>query len=511
MNRVKEVLRCYAAGYGTKSISNMLGIARNTVKKYLRKAEQLPQTIGELVALDDSRLNELITGEPRKETVSERKLELESLLPEYCRRLKKKRVTKKKLFEEYQRDHPDGYGRTRFNNLLATYMAVNRPIAHLEHKAGDKMYVDFAGDKLSIVDTETGELSPVDVFVSILPCSQLTYVEAVASQKKEDFIRCCQNALLFYGGAPAVIVPDNLKAAVKRPSRYEAELNEDFAAFAEHYGCVVIPARVRKPRDKALVESAVRLVYKNIYPSVEDMHHTSLTALNAAIRTALEFHNNAPMNGGHRQSRRAQYEEIEREFMRPLPATLFELRQRKQCTVQKNGYIYLERHYYSVPYIHIGKKVSVMYDSNTVDIYSGYEKVASHTRSYREYGYTTVPEHLASNCRIATEWSTEAFIRQAREIDESVADYICSVIEKKQHPEQAYKSCSGILSFAKRVGRQRLINACRLAASFGMFNYMAINDIIRNGQDTLPPEDTDDAQNARLPKHGNIRGKHYFK
>lgn len=186
----------------------------------------------------------------RPEEPPARYKELQTLLPGYAKRLKKKGVTRQQLFQEYRSSHPDGYARSRFCNYFQAYLALSHPVAHLEHKAGDKMFIDHAGDKLALVDRDTGQTIPVEVFVSILPCSQLTYVEAVMSQRKEDLIHACESALLFYGGTPAVIVPDNLKSAVNKPSRYEAELNEDFAAFAEHYGCVVIPARVRKPRDR---------------------------------------------------------------------------------------------------------------------------------------------------------------------------------------------------------------------------------------------------------------------
>lgn len=250
------------------------------------------------------------------------------------------------------------------------------------------MFIDYAGDKLSIINQESGEVVPVEVFVAILPCSQLTYVEAVMSQRKEDLIRGCEDALLFYGGTPLAIVPDNLKAAVKRSSRYEAELNDDFAAFAEHYGCTVIPARAYKPRDKALVEGAVKLIYRSIYPKLEGRDYYDLEALNAAIRVGLELHNNAKLTGRN-YSRREQYEEIERECMRALNPIRFELKQRHVATVMKNGHIRVENHYYSVPCKHIGKRVSVLYNTHTIEVYFHYERIALHTRSYKAYGYTT--------------------------------------------------------------------------------------------------------------------------
>lgn len=295
MNKIRQVLRCYASGKGTKAISSMLNISRNTVKKYLQIYQKSRLDIDKVLSLDDASLFSLFQKKEKPAVTNERYDTLQALLPDYCKRLKKKGVTRQMLHKEYLQLHPDGYGRSRFGTFIQQYLASSHPIMHLEHKAGDKMFIDYAGDKLSIIGRDTGEVLPVEVFVAILPCSQLTYVEAVMSQRKEDLIRACENSLLFYGGTPLAIVPDNLKATVKKSSRYEAELNDDFASFAEHYGCAVIPARAYKPRDKALVEGAVKLIYRSIYPKLEGRKFHDLESLNAVIRVALELHNNAPL------------------------------------------------------------------------------------------------------------------------------------------------------------------------------------------------------------------------
>ena len=350
MEKIRQVLRCYSQGHGTKSISSMLSVSRNTVKKYLQVFQRSGLDYEQMLSLPDQELSKLFHEKSRVKTESERLGELKSLLPEYCKRLKKKGVTREALHREYLSSHPDGYGRTRFYILIQQYIACSRPIMHLEHKAGDKMFIDFAGDKLSIIDLDTGEIIPVEFFVAILPCSQLTYVEAVMSQKKEDLIRASENALLYYQGVPSAIIPDNLKSAVTKSSKYEAILNEDFAAFAEHYGCTVIPARAYKPRDKALVEGAVKLIYRSIYPKIQEREFYDLDSLNAAIRVALELHNNTPLTG-RKYSRREQFEEIERDSLRKLNPIRFELRHRYRATVMKNGHVRLgeDAHYYSVP------------------------------------------------------------------------------------------------------------------------------------------------------------------
>ena len=481
MEKIRQVLRCYSQGHGTKSISSMLSVSRNTVKKYLQVFQRSGLDYEQMLSLPDQELSKLFHEKSRVKTESERLGELKSLLPEYCKRLKKKGVTREALHREYLSSHPDGYGRTRFYILIQQYIACSRPIMHLEHKAGDKMFIDFAGDKLSIIDLDTGEIIPVEVFVAILPCSQLTYVEAVMSQKKEDLIRASENALLYYQGVPSAIIPDNLKSAVTKSSKYEALLNEDFAAFAEHYGCTVIPARAYKPRDKALVEGAVKLIYRSIYPKIQEREFYDLDSLNAAIRVALELHNNTPLTG-RKYSRREQFEEIERDSLRKLNPIRFELRHRYRATVMKNGHVRLgeDAHYYSVPCRYIGKKVILSYTSRQVCIYYGYELIATHTRNRARCRYTTLEEHLASHHRYITEWNPDKFIHEAAAIHPDVEAYIRRVMEEKKHPEQAYKSCQGILSFARRVGNTRLTNACRWATSYGLYNYPIIERILNN-------------------------------
>lgn len=511
MSKIKQILRCYAQGKGTKSISSMLGISRNTVKKYLHDFQGLEVSYDHALSLSESELYQLFHHKKETAVASNERLDaLEALLPEYSKRLKKKGVTRQMLHGEYLALHPDGYARSRFNNFIQRYLARSRPVMHLEHKAGEKMYIDFAGDKQHIVDKQTGEIFSVEVFVAILPCSQLTWVEAVKSQKKEDLITATENALLYFEGVPEVIVPDNLKSAVTKSSKYEAQLNEDFARFSEHYGCTVIPARAYKPRDKALVEGAVKLIYRSIYTRLEGRTFHDLASLNAAIRVALEIHNNTPFSGRD-YSRREQFEEIEREHLRALNPIRYELKKQQMATVMKNGHIRLseDTHYYSVPYQYTGKKIKILYSSTLVEVYSSYEKIATHERSYARFKYTTRAEHLASHHRSFSEWNPEKFITQATAIHQDVAVYITKVMEGKPHPEQAYRSCQGILSFARKVGPKRLINACRWADCEGLYNYPAIERILNTKQDELPlPEES--ACGAVIPSHQNIRGKEYY-
>ena len=512
MSRIKQVLRCYAAGKGTKTTADLLDISRNTVKKYINTFNQSGKTIEEVLAMDEPTLLALFKVDPaRNKTQSQRYDEAQSRMPQYARLLRKKGMTKLKVFEQYKEEFPDGYSRSRFYRILQAYLIQSAPVAHLEHKAGDRMYVDFAGDRLHLVDRETGERVPVEVFVAILPCSQLTFVEAVMSQKKEDFIHACEDAFYFYGGTPQVIVPDNLKAAVSHPNKYEAELNEDFAAFAEHYGCTALPARVRRPRDKALVEGAVKLIYRTIYPLLEDKEFYDLDGLNAAIRVALEIHNNANLTGRN-YSRREQYEEIERACMGPLNPIRFEIKKRVIATVQQNGYVRLDKHYYSVPVKLIGKKVHLHYDSRAVYVYYKYECVAMHPLGARPFGYTTDPDHLPQSQQSYLEWDPNTLLEQGGAIGEPVKEYMQHVIEARHYPEQAYKSCKGILALGKRVGEERLVKACRLGLMLGNYSYHAIDQILTNRQEDVIMDLEEEVVDTTptIPIHQNIRGKEYY-
>jgi transposase len=506
MQKLRQVIRLHVQGKGSKTISSMLGVSRNTIKKYLHIFHSSRIDYEEFCSKSDSELSLLFMVRESQTEKSERLITLERLLPDICKQLKRKGVTREQLHKEYLIQHPCGYARSRFNNYINLYLGQANPVMRIEHKAGEKMYIDFTGRKLHL-KRESGDLVSVEVFVATLGCSQLTYVEAVMSQKKEDLIRACENALHYFEGVPQAIVPDNLKSAVSKGSKYEATINPDFASFAEHYSTVVVPARAYKPRDKSLVEGAIKLIYRSIYCKLEGRTFYELESLNAAIRVALEIHNTTPFSGRN-YSRRSQFEEIERAALGKLNPLRYEVKEQLLVTVSKNSHVRLSKdiHNYSVPYKYIGKKVKILYTSQTVEIYYRYELIASHARSIRKFQYTTNPEHLASRHRFITEWTPENFIRQAEAIDEDVAHYIGKVLELKPFPEQAYKSCSGILGFVRRVGAERLINACRIANSFGQYGYPTIADILNRHLDSLQVE----GELPSIPVHSNIRGKEYF-
>lgn len=508
MNRIRQILRLYTQGTSKKKISALTSSSRNTVKKYIAKFCVQRLTYDVIAQMNDHDLEQLF-GYVEPVVKDDRLVQLKALLPQMEKDLKRKGVTILLLFEQYKKEYPDGYGITQFYKYFRYFLKRVQPVMHLEHKAGDKMYIDFTGTKLSLLDTSSGEVSEVEVFVAILGASQLTYVEAVYTQKKEDLIRACENALHYFGGVPSAIVPDNLRSAVTKSSRYEPLINESFADFAEHYSTVVLPARAYRPKDKALVEGMVKIIYRTIYTLVNTEVYTSLATLNASIREALDVLNNAPFKGRD-YSRRQQFEEIEKEALHCLPAYRYEFKQQAMVTVMKNGHVCLgiDKHYYSVPYRFIGKKVKILYTSGRVEIYCRYERIATHDRHLRKYHYTTLNEHLASSHRYLSDWTPEKFMEQAGAIHEQVSSYIIKVIESKQHPEQAYKSCTGILSLVRKVGTERLINACRRAHSYSVYNYPIILQILEKNLDQLSEEEQQEHQ--PMPQHHNIRGSSYY-
>jgi len=303
-------------------------------------------------------------------------------------------------------------------------------------------------------------------------------------------------------------VPDNLRSAVTKSSKYEPVINESFASFAEHYGTAVLPARAYRPKDKSLVEGVVKIMYNRIYSLITPQIHHGLASLNQAIWQALETHNSGSFKGRN-YSRKDQFEELERQALHPLPVYRYECKQQLLCTVMKNGHVCLgpDKHYYSVPYRYIGKRIKILYTSTQIEIFYKYERIATHGRQYRKYHYTTLPEHMASSHRYVSEWTPEKFIEEAKAIHEQVANYIIQIMERKQHPEQAYKSCSGVLHLKRKVGSERLINACRRAHSFGVYNYPIIVQILEKKLDQLAE---DEKEEPTMPQHPNIRGGGYY-
>lgn len=504
MSKLKQIIRLRGDGVALQQIAKAVAISRNTVKMYLRLIEVRSLVSDQLLAIADNELGALLADpDPREE---ERLAALSALFPHMEKELQRTGVTRWILWGEYKQRHPDGFSYSRFCDHFKQYKTSRSGSLRLEYKPADKLYIDFTGQKLSIIDPATGELTEVEVYVAILGYSQFTYVQAVASQRKEGFIAATQNALHFFGGVPRVLIPDNLKSAVTRADKYEAELNATFLDFANHYGTSVLPARSYKPQDKAHVEKAVNIAYSRIFAPLRDQVFYSLKQLNEAIHELLAAHNDK-----HFQlrpvSRRQIFEQEEKHLLGLLPADRYEIKQTKEVTVMKNGYIQLweDKHYYSVPYRFIGRKVKVIYSGSQVSVFYNKERIAYHRRSMKKYSHSTIHEHMASSHQFVSDWNPDKFTQWAAAIAPVVKDYVTRILDAATYPEQAYRSCVGVLSFEKKVGRQRFVKAVERATYYEAFNYSVIKKILQSGLDQVAFGDETTAS-APLPDHDNIRG-----
>lgn len=502
MSKLRQILKLYSQNIPKLHIADTVGVSRNTVKSYLRTFHSLQKSFEEFLSLSDKELDDLFKRQHTVQHESEVKT-LYAFYPEAEKRLSRRGTTIFDLWEEYTKKYPEGLGRTAFYTHYNLYKRRQAPSMHIDHKAGDKMFIDFAGETYPYVENDTGEIKHAQIFAAVLGASRLTYFEAVESQSTDDLILCCIHALEYFGGAPLAIVPDNLKAAVIRSHRYSPQLNQNFEGFAKHYSMSVVPARAYRPKDKALVENAVKLSYQRILKHLGN-DQVPLQEINRRIKALTEDYNNVNFSGRD-YSRRSFFEEDEKNALQPLPALAYELRRQVSLTVFKTGHVFLnpDKHYYSVPYQYIGKKVKVLYSKTLVEIFYKYEKIAGHTRIKSRFNYTTEPDHLASQHKAVLEWNPDKFLSAAKAIHTDVEFYLQKIFEKKLHPEHAYRTCAGILSFARRKGHDPLIRACRKGIHVDRYSFKFIEELLIGGKEKLgnEPEEPGD-----MPEHDNIRG-----
>jgi transposase len=513
MKKIRDIIRLKeTTDMSERQIARALNVARTVVARYLNDFSTSGLNYEQIEQMADSQLLSIL--KKRKVRKNKKYEELAKQFPYFVKELKKKGVTLNLLWKEYKKKYPDGYENSQFCYHFQMWRNASEVTMHMNHKAGDKMFVDYAGEKLKIIDQETGKEQPVEVFVAILGCSQLTYVEASMSQQSEDWIRSNERALWYFNGVVQAIVPDNLRSAVSRSDRYEPGINLTYDDFAEYYKTVIIPARVREARDKALVENAVGLVYQRIYAPLRNRSFYSLEELNAAIWSLLEEHNNTPFQRLD-ISRREIFEEIEKRALKPLPVERYPSKTIKVLTVQINYHVELreDRHYYSVPY-YLRKrgqktKVKVMYDDRIVAIYYDNIRVAQHKRDRRPNEYSTLPEHRPPEHRWVAEWSSERFLRWAGAIGADVALVVGKVLESRKYPEQAFKVCMGILNLVKRYDSERLNKACRRAHSYGIYSYKRIENMLKQGLEEETQSEFEWGK-PQIPVHENIRGSEYY-
>jgi transposase len=422
------------------------------------------------------------------------------------RELRRPGVTLQLLWEEHRGIHPDGYGYSRYCELYRAWEGRLSPTMRQLHVAGERMFVDYAGTTLEVVDGTTGEVRVCQLFVAALGASNYTYAEATFTQRLVDWIGSHTRAFAFFGGVTAQIVSDNLRSGITKACFYEPAVNRSYAEMAAHYGTAIVPARPRKPRDKAKVEVAVQVATRWITAKLRNQRFFSLPEINAAIRE-LVAHLNARVTRHLGTSRRALFDELERPALKTLPAEPYLYAEWKQCRVGFDYHVEVERHYYSVPHALLRETVWARIAARTIEVFHRGERVAAHIRSSSNRRHTTVREHMPSSHRRYADWTPERIRRQAGEIGRHTAALVEIIMRERSHPEQGFRASVGIIRLVKSYGRERLEAACGRALEIGARSFTSVNSILKNNLEAKRPSSAADGPSIA---HHNIRGPRYF-
>lgn len=507
MSIVKQLLQMHIQGKGRKTIAKTLCVSKTTVKSYLLKLSLLRESAEELVKLDDPVLeSRFIVGNPAY--ADNRFNELTDKLDYYIKEMERTGVNRRLLWEEYRKESAAGYSYTQFCFHIQQHLSNKSPSMVLAHNAGEKLFIDFAGKTFPYIDPSTGEYIQCQIFVACFPYSGYGFVMAVPSQKMEDFFHALECSLKFFGGSPQVLVPDNLKAAVIKANRYEPELNRTLQDFANHYGFAVMPTRSAKPKDKAMVERYVNIVYTHVFARMRNEQHFSIGSLNNAIITRVMDQNQTRMQRKP-YSRQECFLSDEKPLLKQLPIDDFEIKNYRTYKVAPNNFIYLseDKHYYSVPHIYIGQKVNVIYTRSKVKIYYKDEKITEHLRSYdSRVLYVYKKEHLCSAHQHYLERSPEYYISRAQNLSKNLSVLIARKFECNQPPETQYRSCDGLLRLAKQTNSTDFEKACALAIELENYGYKCLQNIIKY----RTFENVVNTENKPLPTHENLRGREYY-
>jgi len=420
--------------------------------------------------------------------------------------LKKRSVTLQLLWQEYKAIHPDGYQSTQFCELYRRWKKRLNPSLYHVHKAGEKMFVDYAGHTIPIVNRHTGDTKQAEIFVAVLGASNYTYAEGAWDQGMPNWIGSHTRSYEYFKGVPKVTVPDNLKAGVSKACKYEPDINPTYHDMAVHYGTVIIPARVAKPRDKAKVETGVQVVERWILARLRNRTFFSLNELNQVIRELLVGLNERPFKKLE-GSRKSWFEKLERSALMPLPQTPYIYAEWKKAKSNIDYHIDVNGHYYSVHYRLRDEKFDVRYTNKTVEIFCNGERIASHLRDDTKGRHTTIKEHMPKSHREYLEWNPSRIINWAKTMGESTADLVKIILTVRKHPEQGYRSCMGILRLEKRYSKERLESACKRALGIRGYSYKSVESILKHG---LDKERAPELETQVATPHENIRGSKYF-
>jgi transposase len=504
MRKVRDVLRLrHTLGMSFRQISEATGVGKTVVGEYVRRAGVIGVTWPVPEEIDDAELERRLfppageTALPRP-AIDWRKVHAE---------MKRPSVTLVLLWEEYRAEQADGYGYSRFCDLYGEWRRTISATMRQTHPAGEKLFVDFAGDTVAVLDQITNAERPAHIFVAALGASNYTYAEARWSEGLGDWVGAHVNALATIGGVPKVVVCDNLKAGVTKPSRYEPGINRTYQDLAEHYGFAVLPARVRKPRDKAKVEVAVLIVERFVLARLRNRRFFSLVELNAAIHECVSDLN-AKVMRKIGKSRAELLETIERPALDALPAEPYRYAEWRKCLVAPDYHVEIDKHYYSVPSRLIRETVEARITDTTIEILHKGGRIASHIRSEVPHRHTTITEHMPSAHRRYAEWTPARMMGAAAKIGPAAIALVEAIMKAKPHPEQGFRACLGILRLEKSYGAQRLEAACHRGNDIGATSYGSVASILRHGLDKAYAQDS--APEGEPIRHANIRGRGYY-
>ncbi len=505
MRKTREILRLkWEAGLSHREIARTCGVSLGSITDYLGRAKLAGLSWPLPVELDDGALETLLFP-PTKGGRPSRPL------PDMAwihRELKRPGVTLLLLWMEYLEAHPEGVRYSQFCERYRRWAGLLKPSMRQRHRAGEKVFVDYSGKRALITDDRTGEVTEVEVFVGVLGASSYTYAEACPSQDLPSWVGAHARMNEFFGGSAAIYVPDNLKSGVTKPCRYEPLINRTYSDLAEHYGAIVIPARVRRPKDKGKVEAGVLLAQRWILARLRNQTFFSIGALNAAIRELLVDLNARPMRELG-VSRQELFDSLDRPALKPLPATRYEMAEWKSCRLNIDYHVVVASNFYSAPYQLMRESLDVRITHSTVEVFHKSRRVASHRRLSGLGQSSTCPEHMPSAHRTHAEWTPSRLIRWAERHGPETAKIVRRILESRPHPEQGFRACLGIMRLGKKYGEQRLEAACGRALHLGSLSYRTVKNILSSGVEQLPLPGKM-APRPPAPIHENIRGGSYY-
>jgi transposase len=505
VRKTTEVLRLRAAGMSARQIARSAGVARITVAEYCRRADAAGVSWPLEDNLDDDALDALLF--PKLEPGTERPV---PDWHEVHKELKSRRhhMTLRLIWLEWKAVHPDGWAYSQFCHHYRSWLATKDVVMRLSYRAGERMFVDFSGDKARWTDQQSGEVHESEVFVAVLGCSGMLYVEATRSQDLASWVGAHVHAWAAYGGVAEVTVPDNLKAGVTKACFYDPELNRTYAELAEHYQTVVLPTRTAKPRDKGAVEAGVLTVERWVLAPLRNRRFFSLAELNYAIVERVAEVNARPFRG-EPSSRKDLFEDLEGPNLQPLPTSRYELAEWKKVTANIDYHVEgPDRRFYSVPYQLVRQRLELRATATSIEVFKSGRRVASHVREHGRRRYVTDPAHMPASHRAHAEWTPSRLIEWGTKVSPSTGAFVERLLESRPHPEHAYRACLGLMGLQRRYGEERLSAACARALSVGAISYSSVKSILAEGLDRLPLPGTQAAPTP--PDHENLRGGAYW-